>query len=207
MTRWAEPVHRRVAVVGNSGSGKSTLARQLASRLDVPHIELDAIYHQSGWTPLTATEFTRRVADASAGDGWVIDGNYSAVQANVWRRATTVVWLDLSRHVVMRRIIWRTVRRAVGRTELWNGNREDWRDLFSLDPERSVIAWAWKKHGFYRDRYIALTTDPANAHLVFIRIRRPAAASRLLKEVSRRCANRRVRLAERTGQPTAGWPD
>jgi hypothetical protein len=94
-----------------------------------------------------------------------------------------VVWLDLPRHVVMRRIVWRTVRRATGRIELWNGNRERWRDLFTLDPEKSVIAWSWQKHRAYRDRYAALVTDPANAHLAFIRLRQPADAHRLLREV------------------------
>jgi adenylate kinase family enzyme len=157
-------------VVGNSGSGKSTLARQLATRLGVPHIELDAIYHQPGWAPLPAAEFTRRVADATAGGGRVVDGNYSAVRAMVWERATTVVWLDLPRHIIMRRIIWRTLRRVGGRIELWNGNRERWRDVFTVNPDKSVIAWAWQKQRTYHDRYTTLMNDPANAHLVFIRI-------------------------------------
>jgi len=43
---------RRVSVVGVSGSGKTTVARALAARLGVPHVELDAIYHQPGWTGL-----------------------------------------------------------------------------------------------------------------------------------------------------------
>jgi adenylate kinase family enzyme len=60
---------RRVSVVGNAGSGKSTVARALAARLDVAWVELDAIYHQSGWQPLAVAEFRARVAATIAADG------------------------------------------------------------------------------------------------------------------------------------------
>ena len=30
--------------------------------------------------------------------------------------------------------------------ELWNGNRESLTSLFSLDPERSMLAWTWTTH-------------------------------------------------------------
>ena len=82
-------------MVGVSGSGKSTLGRDLAARLGVRYTELDAIFHQPGWIPLGDEEFRRRVTGIASGDGWVIDGNYSAVQPLVWVRADTVVWLDL----------------------------------------------------------------------------------------------------------------
>ena len=52
---------RRVSVVGAPGSGKSTLAARLAGRLGATHVELDAIFHQPGWTALPADEFRRRV--------------------------------------------------------------------------------------------------------------------------------------------------
>src|SRR6266508_2350063 len=101
-----------MSVVGNSGSGKSTLARALAAELGVAHIELDAIYHQPGWQPLPAADFRARVDAATA----------------------TGVWLDLPRHAVMRQVIWRTLRRAMLRAELWNGNRERWRNLVRPRP-------------------------------------------------------------------------
>ncbi|HEX2361691.1 MAG TPA: hypothetical protein VHI11_06435, partial [Jiangellaceae bacterium] len=91
---------RRVSVVGNAGSGKTKLARELAARLRVPHVELDAIFHQPNWTRLPTDEFRQRVADAVAGDGWVVDGNYSSVRDLVWQRADAVVWLDFSRATV-----------------------------------------------------------------------------------------------------------
>ena len=143
-------------------------------------MELDAIFHQPGWTPLPADEFTARVAAVVSGDGWVIDGNYSVVRPLVWAHADTVVWLDFPRRTVMRRVVWRTFRRAAARAELWNGNRERWRNLFTWDPEESVIAWSWHKFGVYRDRYASASSDPANAHLSFIRITTRADVQRLL---------------------------
>jgi hypothetical protein len=47
---------------------------------------------------------------------------------------------------VMRRIIWRSVRRVAGRTELWNGNMERWRNLLTWDEQESVISWDWHHH-------------------------------------------------------------
>jgi len=181
----------RVSVVGNSGSGKSTLARALAGRLGVPHIELDAIFHQPGWRPLPAADFRARIDAATAGGGWVVDGNYSVVRDLVWARADTVVWLDPPRRAVMRRVIWRTLRRAALRVELWNGNRERWRNLFARDPEQSIVVWAWQRHSVYRARYAAATTDAAWRHLTFVRIRSRKDAQRLLDRCGQPVDNER----------------
>lgn len=161
---------RRVSVVGTSGSGKSTLARELAAILGVPHLELDAVHHQPDWEPLPTDEFRRIVAAKTAEDGWVIDGNYGRVRDLVWARADTVAWLDLPKRTVMRQLVWRTVRRVAGRRELWNGNRERWRNFFSWNPEQSVISWAWHKHAADHAKYAAAASDPANAHLRFVRL-------------------------------------
>lgn len=171
---------RRVSVVGTSGSGKSTLARELAAILGVPHLELDAVHHQPGWQPLPTDEFRRIVAAKTAADGWVIDGNYGRVRDLVWARADTVAWLDLPRRTVMRRLVWRTLRRVAGRQELWNGNRERWRNFFSWDPGQSVISWAWHKHAADRVKYAAAAADPANAHLRFVRLASRRDATRFL---------------------------
>lgn len=65
---------RRVSVAGTSGSGKTTVARRLAERFGVPHVELDAHYHGPGWQPADPDALLAAVAEAAAGDGWVIDG-------------------------------------------------------------------------------------------------------------------------------------
>ncbi len=175
------PSTRRVSVIGNSGSGKSTLAAAIAARLGVPRVELDAIYHQPGWTELDADTFRARVEEALTGDGWVVDGNYRSRVGDIVRaRADTIVWLDYSRSVVMKRLVARTVRRVVTRQELWNGNREPFSNLWSRNPETSVIAWAWQQHGWYREYFEAESADPANAHLHYVRLRNPTDAARWL---------------------------
>ncbi|GGM61716.1 shikimate kinase [Dactylosporangium sucinum] len=171
---------RRVSLVGNSGSGKTTVGRALATALGVPFVELDAIFHQPGWQPLERSEFRRRVTGVCATDGWVVDGNYSAVRDLVWARADTVVWFDLPRRTVMRQLLLRTLRRGLTGAELWNGNREHLRDLLSTDPEQSILRWAWVKHATYRARYRAAATDPTWSSLTFERIASRSDARRVL---------------------------
>lgn len=161
-------------MVGNSGSGKSTLARRLAARLGAPHVELDAIYHQPGWQELPPAEFRAAVATVVAADRWVIDGNYSEVRDLVLAEADTVVWLDLPRSVVMRRIVARTLRRVLTREELWNGNREPFANLYRWDPNRNIVRWAWTRHGVYARRFVEEAQDPGHAHIEFVRLRSAA---------------------------------
>lgn len=156
----------------------------LARALEVPHVELDSIYHQPGWTPLADDEYRARVKEATTEPRWVVDGNYSVVQDIVWGRADTVVWFDLSYATVLARTIRRTVRRTATREELWNGNREPFSNLWSLNPEKSIIAWAATRHGVYRRRYTEAENDPQWAHLRFVRLRSQAEADGFLTGVT-----------------------
>ena len=170
-------------MVGCSGAGKTTVARVLAERLGVPHVELDAIFHQPGWQELPTEEFRARVREATAAEGWVVDGNYSKVSDIVRARADTMIWIDLDRPVVMRAVIGRTLRRVVRREELWNGNREPWTNLTTFDPTRSIIAWSWTRHGTYRERLEAAMADPELAHLRWVRLRSRREIAQFLEAV------------------------
>ena len=175
---------QRISVVGNSGSGKSTLARRIAAALDIPHLELDSVFHQPGWQPLDTDAFRQMVSAFTDGPAWVVDGNYSQVRDIVWRRADMVIWVDPPRRRLMRQLTARTLRRMVTRVELWNGNRESWTNLFRLDPEQSILVWAWTSHHMYRRRYLAAQADPANGHLEFIRLRTPDEAAALVRDAA-----------------------
>lgn len=180
---------RRVSIVGNAGSGKSMLGRALASGLSVPYTELDSIFHQPGWQPLDREEFRARVAELVRADGWVMDGNYTAVRDLVWGRADTVIWLDLPRRTVMRGVFGRTLRRMLTREELWNGNRESLRNLFRRDPADSIIRWAWTQHHVYRNRYAELSRAPEWAHIRFVRVASRREARRLVEALGEGAAD------------------
>lgn len=162
---------QRVSVVGVPGSGKSTTGRMLASVLDAPFTELDALFHQPGWTPLPPEQFRAAVAEVVAGDTWVVDGNYRQVCDLVWDRADTVLWLDPSRIRATSRVLRRTLERVTRGEELWNGNSETWSNLFSADPERNVVLWSWKKHPEYRRSYTAAMVERAHSDARWVRLR------------------------------------
>ena len=163
----------RVWVVGNSGSGKTTLARAIAGRIGAPHVELDSIYHQPGWTALPDDEFRSRVAAVVSGDTWVVDGNYHLV-SHLVPHADTVVWIDFPRYVVMRQLLRRTLVRGLLRRELWNGNRESLRNFVRLDPDRSILRWAWTQHSVYSERFEAACAPGGTWDgLTIVRLRSP----------------------------------
>lgn len=135
-------VWRRIVVVGNTGSGKTTLARHLATVLQVPHVELDALFWEPNWTPAAVDVFRGRVAAAVSGAGWVVDGNYGKVRDLVWGRADALIWLNYPLWVNLWRLLRRSIWRSVWQPDLWNGNRERLRNQ-SLNWD-SLFVWAVK---------------------------------------------------------------
>lgn len=178
---------RRIAIIGNSGSGKSTLAHRLSARLDVPHIELDALNWQPDWRALSLEapdDWARVVAEAITGEAWITDGNYSKqALPQILPRATDLVWLDYSRAVIMPRVIRRSVLRALSGGELWpgTGNREDFRRWLRKDHP---IRWTWDTHASANARREAYMTAPALAHVRKHRLRTPTETGRWLDQLA-----------------------
>jgi adenylate kinase family enzyme len=123
----------------------------LAHALGVPYLELDSMYHLPGWTELDDDTFRAKVARFASQSRWVSDGNYRVVRDLLWLRADLIVFIDLPRRQVIARLLRRSIRRALRREELWNGNRESLRNLFSRDPERNIVLWSWNTHARFRD--------------------------------------------------------
>jgi len=163
----------RISVVGSSGSGKTTVAVAIAEALDCPRLELDSVFHQPDWTPLPDDDFRAVARGFVEQDRWVVDGNYTSlgVLDLVWSRADTVVWLDMPKRVVMQRVIRRTLRRAIKREELWNGNREPISNFTKWAPEENIIRWAWTRYDHTKEKYADRMNDRMWSHLDFARLR------------------------------------
>ena len=160
-----------------SGSGKSTTGRELARRLEVPFVELDALVHGPKWTETPDDELHRLLEPVLAGEGWVIDGGYRGKIGDlVLAQADVVVWLDLPVRVWLPRLIRRTARRVRNQEELWNGNRETWRG--ALVGRDALIPYALRAHYSRRRRY------PVElAPYTVVRLRRQADVDAFLSSV------------------------
>jgi adenylate kinase family enzyme len=158
----------RINVKGTSGSGKTTFAQELARRLGLPFVELDALHHGPNWAEPTDEEFRARVREAieAAPDGWVIDGNYDRKLGElVLGPSEKIVWLDLPFALKLRRLLRRTIRRILDDVELWSGNKESWRGAFW--GRDSLFWWMVKTHFRHRREWPArFAGDPR-----FVRLR------------------------------------
>lgn len=169
---------QRIVVVGSSGAGKTTLAREIARRKSAPYVELDALHWKANWVATSADELRVLVTEATAESSWVLDGNYSMVRDITWARADTIVWLDYAFPVVFRQVLKRTLRRAILREELWNGNRESWRLMFSRD---SLLWWVITTYGKRRREITEALAQPEFTHLQVVHFRSPRATQNWLK--------------------------
>lgn len=168
----------RYVVVGTSGAGKSTFARRLAAATRAAYVELDALHWGPHWTERPDPEFAASVREATLGERWVADGNYSAVREVLWPRATHVVWLDFGRALVFARVLRRTLSRALRRESLWHGNRESLRRAFLARD--SILLWSLTTYGKNRRKYDALRASGDYRHVQWARLRTPREAEAFL---------------------------
>ena len=171
----------RCIVVGTSGAGKSTFARAAAKVLGVPHIELDELFWSENWTPRPTEEFVAAVRQATVGERWVADGNYTVVRSVLWPLATHVIWLNFSRTLVFSRVFWRTIQRVALRQRLWHGNRESIRKAFF--SRESILLWSLTTHAKNQEKFGRLRAHPEFAHLTWLELKHPGQARALLSEL------------------------
>ena len=136
MSDAGRPAMQRILVIGPGGSGKSTVAKEIASRLDLPLIHLDALYWKPGWRATDKETWELTLRELVAAPRWVMDGNYGGTLELRLARCDTVVFLDLPRMICL----WRVLERQV---EFLGRSRPD---MAPDCPERitfEFVNWIW----------------------------------------------------------------
>jgi adenylate kinase family enzyme len=189
----------KIIVIGTSCSGKTTFARNLSTKLDIPHIELDAIHWKPNWVERDKDEFRQLVKEIiEENERWIIDGNYSKVRDVTWPEASTIIWLNYSFPLVLWRALTRTIRRVAHQEELYSGNKETFKKVFFSSDS---IIW-WVITTFYKRKrtYRQLQRDDRYFHLKFIELRNPTETEEFIK-VSEACImNRKNMIFDLSGE-------
>lgn len=173
---------QRISVVGTTGSGKSTLAKKIAKKLNLSHVELDSVFHGPNWKSLDEETFQEKIKNFLKQESrWVIDGNYKAVHNLILSDSDTLIWLDYKLPLVLKRVTFRTLTRLFTREELWNGNRESFKNFFHRE---NVILWALQTHQRNRERFSAILSNPEFAHIKVMRFCNPRETQRWLESLS-----------------------
>lgn len=175
-----DPAPRRVLVAGTTGVGKTTTAGRIARALGIPHTEVDSRYHGPGWVP--RPEFVAEVEAYTSEPTWVTEWQYHQVRAMLVERADTLVWLDLPIPVAFWRLLRRTIRRRVGRVELWNGNVEPpfWTFFTSKDH---IVRWSLRTQWKMRQQVPPL--EHSAPHLRIVRLRSQRAVDAWVDRLTR----------------------
>ncbi len=168
-----------ILILGPTGAGKTTLAKRLASNLHLNHIELDSLHWGPGWSETPKEQFLVQLTQKMATNRCVIDGNYSFARKTIWPKADTAIWLDYPLPIILWRLFHRTIRRTISQEELWNGNREQFRNQFF--SKESLFLWAIKSQRKHRTQYPTLFSSPAYNHIRLFRHRHPSDTNRWLK--------------------------
>ena len=159
---------RRIVVAGACGAGKSTVAAAIASELGFPCVELDSLYHGPGWVPRPS--FESDVKRCIESEQWVTEWQYTLARPLLAERADLLVFLDLPRWLVMARVVHRTVKRRLLRTELWEGCREP--PLHKLLTDRDhIIRWAWRTQPEHAPRVRDLMKHQPTLPVVWLKSR------------------------------------
>jgi adenylate kinase family enzyme len=176
----------RIAIRGTTGSGKTTLGHTLEQRLDLPVVELDAIYWLPNWQAKPLEQFRADVQAAldTCPQGWICVGNYRHIQDLVLPLADTVLWLRLPFRVSFWRLCKRTVMRAWTRQLLWEGNpnQESWRKSFF--SRESILLYAITSRKTHVENTLRILKATPH-HAAIIELHSARAVRRLLQGLPR----------------------
>ena len=173
---------KRIVIIGTSSSGKTTLAKSLAKKLDLNHKELDGFFWEKNWQQAPLEIFNKRVQNFAESENWVTDGNFSQVRDILWPRATTIIWLNYSLPLILKRFFIRSIKRSFSKEELWSGNRESIYN--SIIRKDSLLVWILKSYKKNKKNYRELQKSNPYSRAKFIELSSPQETNEFLSSLT-----------------------
>jgi adenylate kinase family enzyme len=106
----------RILIVGGPSSGKSTLARQISRVNGAPYYELDKLVWPENGGIVSREVLKAEARDIAIRTAWVAEGVYTDWTQSLAEQADAIIWLDIPRHVAVRRLFWRHLKIAISKT-------------------------------------------------------------------------------------------
>lgn len=128
-------------VYGVTGSGKTTLARKIGEKTGIEWHSVDDLTWDPGWQQVPVDEQRRRMQAICDKDSWVLDTAYGTWRDIPLARVELIVALDYPRWLSFKRLLSRSIMRAIDKRPICNGNTESFRLMFSKE---SILLWHFK---------------------------------------------------------------
>jgi len=101
--------YKKICVIGNSGSGKSTLTHALSKKYNLPTFHLDKELLHGQFEPHPLEKQKKIHNQIISQEKWIIDGSYNKLIEDRIKRADLVIYLNVSRLIIIPRVIKRYI--------------------------------------------------------------------------------------------------
>ena len=130
---------QKILVIGSGGAGKSTFSRKLGALLGLPVIHLDKLFWHPGWVETPREDWVKVIDLETSRSGWIMDGNYGGTMEMRLAACDTVIFLQFSRWICLRRVLLRSLKyRHSARPDMQEGCPEN------MDSEYlKFLHWIW----------------------------------------------------------------
>src|SRR5947209_7195042 len=106
----------KIAIIGSPGAGKTTLAKDLGFILKMEAYHLERLFWQRGWKAKTRDKRKKILQKLVKKKQWIIEGTYLSSSEPRLEAADTIIFLDISSFLCLRRITKRYLESCFLRT-------------------------------------------------------------------------------------------
>lgn len=150
----------RIAIIGSPGAGKTTFSKRLATKLGLPLYHLDFYYwdNKNNYAE-DKLAWRKKVTELANQPSWIIDGNYKSTYDVRFPKADTIIYLDYSRNLTLRRAIQRRIR-------LHGKVRDDmpsnWTEKFTFE----LLKFIWEYNRVQRPMIYSILKTQKNKEII-----------------------------------------